>query len=329
MTELLLDVRGLAVVYPVRGRDRRPVRAVSDVSLSLQRGETVGLVGESGCGKTTLARALVGLERSTGVIRLGGTTLAARRTRDQARRIQIIFQDPYASLNPRLSVRSTLEEMIRVHRLRPGREIPRRARELVDLVGLPPASLEARPGSLSGGQRQRVAIARALALQPDVLVADEPTTSLDVSVQAVILELFARVRDQLGLALLLITHNLGVVSAVCDRVAVMYLGRIVEAAPTSTLLADPRHPYTRRLLAAVPRLGAAARERAALQGDPPDPSRVPDGCPFHPRCPEATAYCAAASPELSAGQLASNGAAPHLAACHYAWAPPGAEEGAP
>ncbi|MGA9115035.1 MAG: ABC transporter ATP-binding protein [Candidatus Dormiibacterota bacterium] len=327
MTEAALDVQDLTVVYPAQGRTRHPVRAVTGVSLSLQPGETLGLVGESGCGKSTLARALVGLERSTGDISLGGDHLLARRTPEQARRIQIIFQDPYASLNPRLSVRSTLEEMVRVHRLRPRREIPHRVGELVALVGLPPASLEARPAALSGGQRQRVAIARALALQPDVLVADEPTTSLDVSVQAVILDLFAQVRDQLGLALLLITHNVGVVSAVCDRVAVMYLGRIVELAPTVALLNDPRHPYTRRLLAAVPRLGAPAGVRAALQGDPPDPSQVPGGCPFHPRCPDATDHCATARPELSVGQLGANGAAPHLAACHYAWAPPGAEKG--
>ena len=322
MARPVLEVRDLTVVYRIRERRHRTVQAVDNVVLSLQRGETLGLVGESGCGKTTLARALVGLEPSRGQVVLNGVELTSRRSHDQARRIQMIFQDPYSSLNPRMTVRSTLEEMLYVHHLRPRREVPKRARELVELVGLPPASLDARPSSLSGGQRQRVAIARALALEPDVLVADEPTTSLDVSVQAVILDLFADLRTRLGLALLLITHNLAVVSAVCDRIAVMYLGRIVEEAPTTTLLSDPRHPYTKRLLAAVPRLGAPVGAAvAALQGDPPDPTRIPRGCAFHPRCPVATEHCRVARPELTGGALTPNGASAHVAACHYAWEP--------
>ena len=322
MARPVLEVRDLTVVYRIRERRHRTVQAVDNVVLSLQRGETLGLVGESGCGKTTLARALVGLEPSRGQVVLNGVELTSRRSHDQARRIQMIFQDPYSSLNPRMTVRSTLEEMLYVHQLRPRGEVPKRARELVELVGLPPASLDARPSSLSGGQRQRVAIARALALEPDVIVADEPTTSLDVSVQAVILDLFADLRTRLGLALLLITHNLAVVSAVCDRIAVMYLGRIVEEAPTTTLLSDPRHPYTKRLLAAVPRLGAPVGAAvAALQGDPPDPTRIPRGCAFHPRCPVATEHCSVARPELTGGTLTPNGASAHVAACHYAWEP--------
>ncbi len=324
MADQLLEVRGLNVAYPGRGRHGRTVHAVNGVGLALARGETLGLVGESGCGKTTLAKALLGLEPSTGEILLGGDPLPPKRTRAQARQMQIVFQDPYASLNPRMSVRSTLAEMVRVHRLRLRELIDARVRELVDLVGLPERALDVRPASLSGGQRQRVAIARALALEPTILIADEPTTALDVSVQAVILELFAQLREQLGLGLLLITHNLAVVSAICDRIAVMYLGRVVELAPTATLLADPRHPYTRRLVAAVPRLGAHGRApMAALAGDPPDPANIPPGCPFNPRCPEATEHCTVVRPELTVGTADSNGqgAGSHLAACHYAWQP--------
>jgi oligopeptide/dipeptide ABC transporter ATP-binding protein len=320
----LLEVRRVSVTYNGRGPRHGPVRAVNDVTLLMRRGETVGLVGESGCGKSTLARALVGLEPFSGDVLLDGTALPARRSREQARRIQIVFQDPYASLNPRMAVRSMLAEMLHVHRLVPREQIEARVRELVDLVGLPARALEARPAALSGGQRQRVAIARALALDPEVLIADEPTTALDVSVQAVILDLFARLRERLGLALLLITHNLAVVSAICDRTAVMYLGRIVEEAPTPTLLADPRHPYTRRLVAAVPRIGVHGRAPlAALAGDPPDPAHLPGGCSFHPRCPEATEHCATVRPELIAGgaPLNGQGAGLHQAACHYAWQP--------
>ena len=324
MAEPLLEVRGVSVTYQGRGRMRQPIRAVNGVDLALRPGETLGLVGESGCGKTTLARALLGLEPCDGQVVLDGKPLPERRAREDARRIQIVFQDPYASLNPRMSVRSMLAEMIRVHRLRPRDQIDQRVRELVDVVGLPDRSLEVRPAALSGGQRQRVAIARALALEPSVLIADEPTTALDVSVQAVILDLFAQLRQQLGLGLLLITHNLAVVSAISDRIAVMYLGRIVEQASTAQLLADPRHPYTRRLVSAVPRLGTHARARiVALAGDPPDPANLPSGCSFHPRCPEATEHCAVVRPELTIGTAGSNGqsAAPHLAACHYAWQP--------
>jgi oligopeptide/dipeptide ABC transporter ATP-binding protein len=316
----VLEIRDLSVTYQSRSRRSPAVRAVSQVTLAMARGEVLGLVGESGCGKSSLARALVGLEPATGHIVLDGQPLPPRRTREQARRVQIVFQDPYASLNPRMTVRHTVSEMLRVHRLRPPAQVTDRARELLELVGLPARVFDARPAALSGGQRQRVAIARALALEPDVLVADEPTTALDVSVQAVILELFARLRDDLGLAVLLITHNLAVVSAMCDRIAVMYLGRIIEQGPARALLADPRHPYTRRLLAAVPRMGSAPAGRpAALPGDPPGPAQIPSGCAFHPRCPQATARCSAVAPLLAAAPAGVNGAAVHLAACHYAW----------
>ena len=321
MADPLLVVRRLSVTYPPRTRGGPPVRAVDGVALALARGEALGLVGESGCGKSSLARALVGLEPAGGEIVLDGQRLGRRRTHEQARRIQMVFQDPYASLNPRMSVSTALAEVLHVHHLRPGREIPARVRELTELVGLPPRVLDARPARLSGGQRQRVAIARALALEPDVLVADEPTTALDVSVQAVILELFAQLRERLGLALLLITHNVAVVGAVCDRIDVMYLGRIVEDAPSRTLLADPHHPYTQRLLSAVPRLASrAGAGLPALPGDPPDPAHIPSGCAFHPRCPLASDMCRALRPELVAGPAASTGSGViHRAACHYAW----------
>jgi len=249
--EAVLEIRDLSVTYG----GRPPVRAVRGVSLRLARGEALGLVGESGCGKSSLARALAGLEPAEGQVMMNGRPLPHRRTREQARRVQMVFQDPYASLNPRMTAVQTVAEMLRVHRLRPKDQIAERARELLDLAGLPSQVADTRPAALSGGQRQRVAIARALALEPDVLVADEPTTALDVSVQAVILELLAHLRETLGLALLLITHNLAVVSAVCDRAAVMHSGEIVEQAAVPALLASPQHPYTRRLLAAVPRLG--------------------------------------------------------------------------
>ncbi len=328
ITEPLLRARDITVVYKSREAKRGDVHAVTEVDLDVVPGEMLGLVGESGCGKSTLARALLGLEPSTGEIELDGETLPVKRTPDQARRLGIVFQDPYASLNPRMTVRSALAELIRVHKLRAGSEVDARVRELVRTVGLPERVLDVRPAALSGGQRQRVAIARALALEPSVLIADEPTTALDVSVQAMILDLFAKLRNELGLAIVLITHNLGVVAAVCDRVAVMYLGRIIEAAPTPELLADPRHPYTRRLLEAVPRLGAQRRAASsALPGDPPDPAAIPSGCAFHPRCAIATDRCTGERPGLvgfgavTQDRTDKPAFGEHLAACHYAWEP--------
>src|SRR3954452_7095318 len=267
MPEPLLEVQGLSMHY--RPPRREVLRAVDGVDLTLHKGETLGLVGESGCGKSTLGRSIVGLETPTaGSVRYAGEPLWPNRTLEQRRRIQMIFQDPYSSLNPRMTVRQTLSELLRVHKIVPRSGIDARCRELLDLVGLPARALNAHPRQFSGGQRQRVSIARALALEPEVLVADEPVSALDVSVQATVLNLLEDLQQQLKLTVLLIAHNMAVVRHVCDRVAVMYLGRIVEVAPVNELFADPRHPYTQGLLRAVPRLvPGRASEAVSVAGD--------------------------------------------------------------
>jgi peptide/nickel transport system ATP-binding protein len=321
VSDTLLEVRGLAMHFPLRGglagRARAVLRAVDGVDLELARGETLGLVGESGCGKSTLGRCIVGLyEPTAGEIRYAGTPLPARRDRSTRRRIQMVFQDPYSSLNPRMTVRQTLRELLRVHRMVPAGQVEARCRELVELVGLGSRALDAHPRQFSGGQRQRVSIARALALEPELLVADEPVSALDVSVQATVLNLLARLREQLGLTVLLIAHNMAVVRHVCDRVAVMYLGRIVETAAAEELFANARHPYTQGLLRAVPRLVPGGQARpAAVAGDPPSPIRLPSGCRFHPRCPIAQPVCSDEDPALLGGPDAAG----HAAACHFAW----------
>ncbi len=325
MTEPLLDVRGLAMRFPLRsglgrrlrGEPRLELRAVDGVDLEVQQGETVGLVGESGCGKTTLGRCIVGLyEPTAGEVRFRGETLPAKRDRPTRRQMQMVFQDPYSSLNPRMTVRQMLHELLTVHRVVPKARVDDRCAELLDLVGLSPRSLDAYPRQFSGGQRQRVSIARALALEPALLVADEPVSALDVSVQATVLNLLEELRDKLALSILLIAHNLAIVRHTCDRVAVMYLGRIVETAPTAALFSDPRHPYTQGLLRAVPRLAPGrARAAVAVVGDPPSPVELPSGCRFHPRCPIAQEpLCHDVDPELRGGDGRD-----HRAACHFAW----------
>ena len=309
----LLVAEGLCVSFPA-GRGQR-LTAVEDVSLSVSAGETVGIVGESGSGKSTVARCLAGLLRpDSGTVSLRGELLGARRTREQHRAVQLVFQDPYSSLNPRLSVRSVLGELLVFHGLAKGEAVEPRCRELMALVGLPADALDGYPSSFSGGQRQRIAIARALAVQPQVVVADEPISSLDVSVQAAILALFADLRDRLGIGMVLISHNLAVVRNICDRAAVMYLGRVVEVGEREEIFTDPRHPYTRALLAAAPRLrpgpdGVAVR----LRGEPPSPTARPTGCEFHPRCPRAEPLCTVERPELLPAPPGSS----RLAACHF------------
>ncbi len=300
----------------LRRGDLEVLRAVDGVDLEIERGEVLGLVGESGCGKSTLGRCLVGLyEPTAGEIRFDGATLPARRDKPTRRRMQMVFQDPYSSLNPRMTVRQTLSELLRVHHVVPRNQVDARCKELLDLVGLGQRSLDAYPRQFSGGQRQRVSIARALALEPDLLVADEPVSALDVSVQATVLNLLDSLRELLGLTILFIAHNMAVVRHVCDRVSVMYLGRIVETARTPDLFADPRHPYTRGLLSAVPRLTPGRASTAvAVTGDPPSPIDIPAGCRFRSRCPIAQEICAEADPRLERHDAQPG----HEAACHFA-----------
>ncbi len=304
------------------------LHAVDGVSLQIGRGEALALVGESGSGKSTLARALTGLlPANAGQIRLDGRALPSRRSRSDQRKIQMVFQDPYSSLNPRMTVGGMLHELLRVHHIVPRNEVDAYSRELLGLVGLDEEALHAYPRQFSGGQRQRVAIARALALRPELLIADEPVSALDVSVQATILNLLQDLRAELGLTLLLISHNLAVVRHLCNQIAVMYLGRIIEVAPTETLFTAPRHPYTTGLLAAIPRMTFGEESDApAVQGDPPSPLRIPVGCRFRTRCPIAQPICAQEDPAL----LASSGDPAHSAACHFAFASvPRPRDGAP
>jgi oligopeptide/dipeptide ABC transporter ATP-binding protein len=320
----LLEATGVEVSFPVGSAlgarlRRRPhlLHAVDGVDLTIRKGEALALVGESGSGKSTLARALVGIQRMRrGQITLDGKTLPAHRSRADQRRVQMVFQDPYSSLNPRLTVGGMLHELLRVHHVVPRGEVEAQARELLRLVGLPEDAVHSYPRQFSGGQRQRIAIARAMALRPEVLVADEPVSALDVSVQATIVNLLQELRSELGLTLLFISHNLAVVRHLCDRVAVMYLGRIIEMAPAEDLFANPRHPYTAGLLAAIPRMTQGGEDGApAVRGDPPSPLRRPAGCRFRSRCPIAQRICAEQEPPL-----ATSGARPeHSAACHFAW----------
>jgi oligopeptide/dipeptide ABC transporter ATP-binding protein len=304
-------VRDLHVSFATSGGGR--VLAVDGVSLDLRAGEIVGLVGESGSGKTTVARVIAGLlAPSAGEVLFDGAP-APRRGRSERRAIQLVFQDPYASLNPRRSIRSVLRELLKVHGIAAGEAAERRCVELMALVGLPPAALDRRPAAFSGGQRQRIAIARALAVEPQLIVADEPVSALDVSVGATILALFAQLRDGLGLGLLIISHNLAVVAAICDRVAVMYLGAIVESGPRAAVFDDPRHPYTRALLDAAPRLGSVVEGGPDVRGETPSAGARPTGCPFHDRCPRAAEICVEQAPALEA----VDGDADRLAACHF------------
>jgi len=303
----VLETRALTKHFPIRrgqwGRVRGQVRAVQDVSLAIGRGETLGVVGESGCGKTTLGRLILRLlDATSGETYFSGMNLHAMggaELRALRRRMQVVFQDPYGSLNPRWRVGSIVGEGLRILREPRGEELRARVAELLHMVGLPPEASRRYPHEFSGGQRQRICIARALAVQPEFIVADEPVSALDVSVQAQIINLLADVQGRLGLTYLFISHDLGVVRHIAGRVAVMYLGRIVELAPRGPLYEAPSHPYTRALLASAPLPDPRARRGELLSGDLPDPANVPGGCPFHPRCPERRDICTRVLPELT------------------------------
>ena len=297
--EPLLSVRDLKVHFP---SPAGAIRAVDGVSLELYAGETLALVGESGCGKSTLARALVGLVPSSGgSVKLGQREIAKlsrRELRPLRKQLQLVFQDPYASLNPRLSIGGALEEAVSLHRQLTPSELEARVAELLAQVGLDPKLRDRYPHEFSGGQRQRISVARALAVEPRILLCDEVTSALDVSVQAQLIELLKSLQSSLGLAYLFITHDLGVVRAVAHRVAVMYLGQIVEVRPTEAFFEEPEHPYSEALLASVPRLRPGVVERPLLRGEVPSPANPPVGCRFHPRCPARFERCDKEAPKL-------------------------------
>jgi oligopeptide/dipeptide ABC transporter ATP-binding protein len=327
----LLNVEGLTVHFPIRSRILRrtlgQVQAVDGIDLTIAPGETLGLVGESGCGKSTTGLAVLQLLDITGgKVELNGrdlTTLPKGELRSARRDMQIVLQDPYTALNPRMTVRGIVSEPLEVHHLHPGPARRKRVDELLDLVGLDPSHASRFPHEFSGGQRQRVAIARALAVDPKLLILDEPMSALDVSIQAQIVNLLKRIQRELSLAYLLISHDLSVVRHVCDRIAVMYLGKIVETGRTDEVYRSPTHPYTQALLSAVPQpdpTKRGQRQRIILKGDVPSPDHPPTGCRFHTRCWRAQPRCSTDVPELV--DRFDHG---HPSACHYAATP--AEEG--
>ncbi|MEO6035455.1 MAG: ABC transporter ATP-binding protein [Verrucomicrobiota bacterium] len=318
----LLEVKNLKVYFPVKhglfSRVNSHVKAVDDVSFSIERGETLGLVGESGCGKTTLGRAIVKLvEPTSGTLQfegkdIGGITGADLRA--VRRGLQMIFQDPIGSLNPRMTVEQIIGEALDIHRLAPDADSRRkRVRELLQSVGLNETHAERYPHEFSGGQRQRIGIARALAVEPKLIVCDEPVSALDVSVQAQIINLLQDLQAQHGIAFLFIAHDLAVVKHISHRVMVMYLGKIVELGSAASIVEEPKHPYTQALISAVPVVDPDSKlQRIILPGDVPSPIHPPSGCPFHPRCSIAQEICKIELPALR--EIARN----HWAACHFA-----------
>jgi len=302
---VLLQAQGLVQQYATaRSLFGKPgaVRAVDGIDLAVRQGEILGIVGESGSGKSTLGRMLLGLETPfAGQVRYRGQAMPAPGTaqwRGLRAQMQLIFQDPLAALDRRMTIRAQIAEPLEIHGLARGEALNRRVEELMARVGLRPDQADRYPHELSGGQRQRVVIARALATKPDFLVCDEPVSALDVSIQAQVVNLLRDLQEQERLTMVFISHDLKVVRNICDRVAVMYLGRVVEEAPSDQIFAAPRHPYTKALVSSVPRAGRGLESRIILQGEPPNPAARPPGCAFHPRCPMADARCAATVPRL-------------------------------
>ncbi len=334
MPETLLEVKDLVKHFPVRGgvfsRVRAHVRAVDGVSFSLSPAETLGLVGESGCGKSTTGRAILRLiEPTSGDVRFQGVdvlSLDRESMRRLRRKMQIIFQDPYASLNPRMTVGSIVGEPLAIHKIAKGKEREERVASLLHRVGLRPEHLRRYPHEFSGGQRQRIGIARALALNPDLIIADEPVSALDVSIQAQVINLLEDLQKEFGIAYVLIAHDLAVVQHVSDRIAVMYLGKIVELADADELVMAPKHPYTEALLSAVPVPDPnikTKKKRIILRGDVPSPVNPPSGCRFHTRCPYKEDRCAKEEPpmrEIIPG---------HFSACHFSERIYGAQKASP
>lgn len=324
--EVLVRVEHLTKHFPVRSSSffragREVVHAVDDVTLDVRRGETLGLVGETGCGKSTLARCITRLyELTAGSVVFDGVDISKtsrRKLRPFRRRIQMIFQDPYGSLNPRRRVGSIIGDPFAIHEVADGEDRKRRVQELMGRVGLNPEHYNRFPAEFSGGQRQRIGVARALALRPDLIVADEPVSALDVSIQAQVINLLEDVQKEFALTYVFIAHDLSVVRHVSDRVAVMYLGKIVEVAPSDDLYEQPRHPYSAALLSAVPIADpdeADARKRTVLSGDVPSPISPPSGCRFHPRCPKAQARCAVEEPLLAS---LPGDSSERSVACHF------------
>jgi peptide/nickel transport system ATP-binding protein len=328
----LLEVKHLKMHFPIKkglfGKQVGAVKAVDDVSFSVRRGETLGLVGESGCGKTTLGRCVIrAYDPTSGEVLFhhgdgesGGSrvvdvaSLNEKELKPYRRKIRMIFQDPYSSLNPRMTLRQIVGEPLKVNKVASGKELEERVAQLLRKVGLRPEYMNRYPHAFSGGQRQRVGIARALALDPDLVVADEAVSALDVSVRAQTLNLMQDLQGEFDLTYLFVAHDLSVVEYLCDRVAVMYVGKVVELAETGELYADPQHPYTEALLSAVPKPDPrlrGKRNRIVLQGDVPDPSDPPSGCYFHPRCPYARERCKVEEPKLREVKPG------RFAACHF------------
>lgn len=319
MTEPLLEVKNLKKYFPIQAgflnKTVGHVKAVDGIHLTVYPGETVGIVGESGCGKSTTGRTILRLlEPSDGEVWFGGKDLAKLSNEEMRRMrkdIQMIFQDPFASLNPRKTIKQTLLESLDVHGIGTKKERLKRLEDIIQVVGLRPEHLDRHPHDFSGGQRQRISIARALVVNPRLIIADEPVSALDVSIQSQILNLLKDLKKEFQLTMLFISHDLSVVKHLCDRVAVMYLGRVVEIADKNSLFTNPCHPYTQALLSAIPKANPKEkRERILLQGDLPSPANPPSGCTFHPRCHYATELCKMTPPTLREG---SQG---HMVSCH-------------